>query len=39
VESMEIEHEKVQTAHAGQSIGTKLTDRARKNDRVYKVVE
>jgi putative protease len=39
VESMEIEHEKVEAAHAGQSIGIKLTDRARKNDRVYKVVE
>lgn len=39
VESMEIEHERVETAHAGQSIGIKLTDRARKNDRVYKVVE
>jgi putative protease len=39
VESMEIEHEKVQTANAGQSIGIKLTDRARKNDRVFKVVE
>jgi len=39
VESMEIEHERVETAHAGQSIGIKLTDRARKNDRVFKVVE
>ncbi len=36
VESMEIEHEKVQQAEAGQSIGLKVNDRVRENDTVYK---
>jgi putative protease len=37
VESMEIEHEKVARAEAGQSIGLKVNDRVRENDVVYKV--
>lgn len=37
VESMEIEHEKVQRAEAGQSIGLKVNDRVRENDTVYKI--
>jgi len=37
VESMEIEHEKVTRAEAGQSIGLKMDDRVRENDTVYKV--
>ena len=37
VESMEIEHEKVQKAQAGQSIGMRVKDRVRENDIVYKV--
>ncbi len=37
VESMEIEHEKVQRAEAGQSIGLKVSDRVRENDIVYKI--
>jgi len=37
VESMEIEHEKVQRAEAGQSIGLKINDRVRENDIVYKI--
>ena len=37
VESMEIEHEKVQRAEAGQSIGLKVSDRVRENDTVYKI--
>jgi putative protease len=37
VESMEIEHEKVKRAGAGQSIGMKMDDRVRENDTVYKV--
>jgi len=36
VDSMEIEHEKVQQAKAGQSIGMKVNARVRVNDIVYK---
>ncbi|KPV62339.1 MAG: hypothetical protein AOA66_1371 [Candidatus Bathyarchaeota archaeon BA2] len=37
VKSMEIEHEKVTRAEAGQSIGMKVDDRVRENDTVYKI--
>lgn len=37
IDSMEIEHEKVQTAKAGQSIGLKVKDRVRETDIVYKI--
>lgn len=37
VDSMEIEHEKVTKAEAGQSIGLKVNDRVRENDTVYKI--
>ena len=37
IESMEIEHEKVTRAEAGQSIGLKVGDRVRENDTVYKI--
>jgi putative protease len=36
VESMQIEHENVQSAKAGQSIGLKVALRVRENDMVYK---
>ena len=36
IDSMEIEHEKVKQAEAGQSIGMKVNARARENDIVYK---
>ena len=36
VGSMEIEHEKVKQAEAGQSIGMKVKGRVRENDSVYK---
>jgi putative protease len=36
VESMQIEHQNVQSAKAGQSIGLKVTQRVRENDMVYK---
>jgi putative protease len=36
VDSMQIEHESVQEAKAGQSIGMKVTDRVRETDIVYK---
>jgi len=38
IDSMEIEHEKVQRAEAGQSIGMKVKDRVRESDAVYKIV-
>ena len=37
VESMEIEHEKVKRAGAGQSIGLRVDSRVRENDTVYKI--
>ena len=37
IDSMEIEHEKVQKAGAGQSIGLKVRDRVRETDVVYKI--
>ena len=39
VESMQIEHEQVEEAKAGDSIGIKVKDAVRHNDTVYKVVE
>ena len=39
VESMEIEHQKIEVAKAGDSIGLKVIDRVRENDKVYKIVE
>jgi len=38
VESMQIEHENVERAEAGQSIGLKVKERVREKDRVYKIV-
>jgi putative protease len=35
VESIQIEHEAVEKAGKGQSIGLKVVDRCRKGDRVY----
>ena len=37
VESMQIEHQPVQTASAGDSVGIKIADRARRTDMVYKI--
>jgi len=39
VDSMQIEHESVQEAKAGDSVGIKVKDRCRAHDVVYKVVE
>ena len=36
IDSMEIEHAKVEQATAGQSIGMKVNGRVRENDTVYK---
>ena len=37
VESMQIEHQPVQAATAGDSVGIKIADRARRTDVVYKI--
>jgi translation elongation factor EF-1alpha len=39
VESMQIEHESVQEAGPGDSVGIKIPDRCRAGDRVYRVIE
>ncbi|MFP3984920.1 MAG: translation elongation factor-like protein [Candidatus Bathyarchaeia archaeon] len=38
VNSMQIEHESVEIAEAGQSIGLKVSDRVRESDVVYKLL-
>ena len=38
VESMEVEHHKVEKAAAGDEIAIKVIDRARQHDQVFKVV-
>lgn len=37
VDSMQIDHNPVEEAKAGQSIGMKIAEQARPNDKVYKV--
>lgn len=37
VESMQIEHEKVQEAKKGDSVGMKVVDRVREGDQVFRV--
>jgi len=39
VDSMQIEHQDVQEAKAGDSIGLKVIDRVREGDKVYKILE
>ncbi len=36
VESMQIEHQSITTAAAGQSIGLKVNDRVRENDLIFR---
>lgn len=38
VESMQIEHQPIQEAKNGQTIGLKVKDRVRRHDTVYKVI-
>jgi len=38
VKSMQIEHMNITQAKSGQSIGLKVDDRVRENDRVYKII-
>ncbi len=37
VDSIQIEHEKVEEAKKGDQIGIKVIDKARKHDKVYKI--
>ena len=37
VDSMQIEHDKVEEATAGQAVGIKVRDRVRQGDQVFKV--
>ena len=39
IESIQIEHEQVERAKTGDSIGIKLEDRVRANDKVFRVIE
>ncbi len=39
VDSMQIEHENIENAKAGDSIGLKIKDRVREGDAVYKVIK
>lgn len=39
VESMQVEHENIETAKAGDSVGMKVIDRVREGDAVYKIVQ
>jgi len=39
VESIQVEHQNVQTAKAGDSIGIKVKEHVRDHDQVYKVTE
>lgn len=38
IESIQIEHDSVQKATAGQSIGLKVVEHAREHDKVYKII-
>lgn len=39
VESMQVEHQPVSVAKQGDSVGLKVIDHVRENDRVYRVTE
>ncbi len=39
VDSMQIEHVAVKTAHKGDAVGLKVPDKVRPGDNVYKIVE
>ncbi|MBU2592895.1 MAG: hypothetical protein ABH867_00415 [Patescibacteria group bacterium] len=38
VESMQVEHESVQTAEKGMAVGLKVAQKVKRGDKVYKVV-
>lgn len=39
IESMQIEHDNVEEAKAGETIGLKVSEHARESDTVFKVIE
>jgi len=39
VESMQIEHQNIEKAKKGETVGLKVVDHAREEDKVYKIVE
>ena len=39
IDSMQIEHQPVEKAQAGQSVGIKVSEQVRENDIVYRVTE
>ncbi len=39
IESMQLEHESIEEATVGQTVGIKVVEHAREHDLVYKVVE
>jgi translation elongation factor EF-1alpha len=39
VKSLQIEHESVESAKKGDSIGVQVTDKSRRKDKVYKLVD
>jgi len=39
IDSMQVEHQNVETAKAGESIGVKMNEKIRENDEVFKVIE
>jgi len=39
VESMQIEHENIQQAEAGQAIGLRVTEKAKEGSQVFKLIE
>lgn len=39
IESMEIEHKAVEKVNVGDSVGLKVSERVRRHDKVYKVIE
>jgi len=39
VDSMQIEHQAIQVANAGDEVGVKVQDRVREGDTVYKIIE
>ena len=38
VDSMQIEHEKIDSARSGQAVGMKVADKVREQDSVFKIV-
>ncbi len=39
VDSMQIEHQSVQSAKSGDAVGIKVAEKVKENDQVYKIIE